>query len=339
MHYVKKMCVLRQLKQGFSGDGKALSGLVKAEQYGQNVAVEVSIINFAPLSDGEYYCVVADRYGETELLPLRGKSFFNLVSKLDVTDGFCAVVCFVRQEIIPIAYGVNGQDYYDIHALIDGLERSPAPVKKEKREDFVAIGKQEPPKKTEDPTDNFCEEEVDYNDETLAKEDYYKKAYQWEKEDERKCLEETADNEQTQSATEKEGADGRFDFEEDENCEDVLHPFKTDGDGYYLSIKEELDALFEKYPKDDTLKGAFDSSEWARLKGEEGASEYLVGVVYKDLTPLYICYAILGTAGCPPEEIKEESVFIPHTLFDEDAGYFVIFQSAATGECIKPEKL
>ena len=34
MNYVKKMCILRQVKQGFSGDGKALSGLVKVEQYG-----------------------------------------------------------------------------------------------------------------------------------------------------------------------------------------------------------------------------------------------------------------------------------------------------------------
>ena len=29
MNYVKKMCILRQARQGFSGDGKALSGLIK----------------------------------------------------------------------------------------------------------------------------------------------------------------------------------------------------------------------------------------------------------------------------------------------------------------------
>ena len=55
MNYVKKMCILRQIRQGFSEDGKALSGLIKAEQYGKNLAVEVSVINFAPLSSGEYY--------------------------------------------------------------------------------------------------------------------------------------------------------------------------------------------------------------------------------------------------------------------------------------------
>ena len=39
MNYVKKMCILRQVKQGFSGDGKTLSGLIKMEQYGKNLSV------------------------------------------------------------------------------------------------------------------------------------------------------------------------------------------------------------------------------------------------------------------------------------------------------------
>ena len=71
MNYVKKMCILRQLKQGFSSDGKTLSGLIKIEQYGKNMAIEVSIINFAPLSSGEYYCVIADEKHRSETLPLR----------------------------------------------------------------------------------------------------------------------------------------------------------------------------------------------------------------------------------------------------------------------------
>lgn len=331
MNYVKKMCILRQIKQGFSGDGKPLSGLIRIEQYGQNVAVEVSIINFAPLSYGEYYCLIADSKGNTELLPLRGKSLFNIVSKIDIERGFCGVICFVKQEITPIAYGINGHDYYDIHALIDELERSPAPSKKElppKKEEFVA---------TAIAKDEGIE---DYDDETIVKEDYYKKAYGFEEEeDERKRVEEGPFYAATESAAEEKGADERNDFEEDEDDEDVVHPFKADGEGYYSSVKDELDGLFQKYPKDETLCDAFASSQWVRLKGDENTPEYLVGVIYESLKPKYVCYALFGNASCPPEEIKDESVFIPHSLFDEEAGYYVIFQSASTGECIKPEKI
>lgn len=118
MNFIKKMCILRQVRQGFSGDGKTLSGLIKIEQYGKNLSVEVSVINFAPLSSGEYYCLLSDRKGRTEMLPLRGKSLFNIVSELNAEEGFCGVICFVKNGIIPIAYGVNGDNVYDWRTLV-----------------------------------------------------------------------------------------------------------------------------------------------------------------------------------------------------------------------------
>ncbi|MGN1062138.1 MAG: hypothetical protein ACI4RO_03330, partial [Candidatus Scatosoma sp.] len=81
MIFIKKMCVLRQMRPGFSGDGNQVGGVVKAEQYGKNLSVEVSVVGFAPLAAGEYYAVVADPYDRVELLPLRGKSLFNLISE------------------------------------------------------------------------------------------------------------------------------------------------------------------------------------------------------------------------------------------------------------------
>ena len=36
MIFIKKMCVLRQMRSGFSGDGKQVGGVVKAEQYGKS---------------------------------------------------------------------------------------------------------------------------------------------------------------------------------------------------------------------------------------------------------------------------------------------------------------
>ena len=95
MNYVKKMCILRQIKQGFSGDGKALSGLIKVEQYGKNLAVEVSVINFAPLASGEYFCLLSDGKGKTEMLSLRGKSIFNILTDIDVSGGFCGIICLL----------------------------------------------------------------------------------------------------------------------------------------------------------------------------------------------------------------------------------------------------
>ena len=119
MNYIKKMCILRQIKQGFSGDGKTLSGLIKIEQYGKNLAIEVSVINFAPLVSGESYCLLSDGHGKTEMLALRGKSLFNILSDLDVSTGFCGILCYVKNEVVPIAYGINGNKTYDWRTILN----------------------------------------------------------------------------------------------------------------------------------------------------------------------------------------------------------------------------
>lgn len=312
MNYIKKMCILRQLKQGFSGDGKTLSGLVKAEQYGKNLAVEVSIINFAPLVDGEYYCILADGKGNTETLSLLGKSFFNLLTDLDITDGFCAVICYIKNEITPVAYGVNGERNYDWKRILNAT-LPPSYYKKAE----------------ETATTDEVEKPALYDDESVAKENYFK-----EQDNEPELFSEIEENAPTESGIETEKAQSGTCQTENDNAENIRHPFETDDDAYYRSVKAEIDVLFSKYPKDDRLTSAFSCSEWVRVSEEE--KEYLVGVVFDDGKAKYIGYALpTETPSEPPEEIKEYCVFVPLSVYDEEKGFFVIFQSATTGACEK----
>ena len=63
MNYIKKMCILRQIRQGFSGDGKTLSGLIKIEQYGKNYPIVV----YQPAGRSDYQVMIGglnkDEYG------------------------------------------------------------------------------------------------------------------------------------------------------------------------------------------------------------------------------------------------------------------------------------
>ena len=366
MNYVKKMCILRQIKQGFSGDGRPLTGLIKIEQYGKNLAVEVSVINFAPLSSGEYFCLIADETGKTELLPLRGKSLFNVVTDLNLSNGFCGVICFVKNGIFPVAYGTNGNHVYDWRKLVSSAVETKNAFKKptpswakevlqaeSSVEEQIVLGEEKDEKQeNEPPVYAFTEQAATkspakedpastkkYDDESVASENYYQKENdQRENEDERVRTQKAVGNAQAESRTENENQTHGADLEEDGDADGVLHPFKTEGDGYYRSVKSEIDELFEKYPKDDSLKKSFPNSEWIRVGGTEKAPEQLVGVVYEELTAKYICYAIpTQTPASPPEEIEKICIFVPRSLFDTSAGWFVIFQNAATGECIKPE--
>ena len=327
MNYVKKMCILRQIKQGFSGDGKALSGLIKAEQYGKNLAVEVSIINFAPLISGEYYCLLSDGKGKTEMLCLRGKSLFNILSDIDISGGFCAVICHVKTDVVPIAYGINGNGAYDWKAI---LNAALPPVFPKKDRVKTEIAESEIFEKT---ASVQPQQPAAYEDDILADENYYE-----EKENERKQSAEAVENAQAASRTENEDEKKGAASSENGDAESVLHPFKENPDGYYLSVKGEIDELFSAYPADTTLREAFSSSEWVRIKGTEKAPQYLVGVLYEDGNARYICYALAAKdPDRPPEEIKNVCTFVPLSAL-ENKGFFVIFQSATSGECIKPQK-
>lgn len=333
MNYVKKMCILRQIKQGFSGDGKALSGLIKIEQYGKNLAVEVSIINFAPLVSGEYFCLLSDGKGKTEMLSLRGKSMFNILSDIDVSSGFCGIICYVKNEVVPIAYGINGNGSYDWRAILNATLPPVFPQKeKAKAGGEIAFDEENEPTVYEM---KGISSEKSYNDEEVATENYYEV-----KEHERIEPTKTDENARTQSAAKIEDTEERTDASTDGDAAGVLPPFGKDPDGYYLSVKRELDELFSKYPQDKTLCGAFTQSEWVRLKGTEEAPQYLVGALYQDGKVRYICYALFAEdKDSPPEEIKNVCTFVPISPFVNAKGFFVIFQSAASGECVKPERI
>lgn len=333
MNYVKKMCILRQIKQGFSGDGKALSGLIKIEQYGKNLAVEISVINFAPLSTGEYYCLLSDGKGKTEMLSLRGKSMFNILSDIDITGGFCGIICYVKNDVVPIAYGINGNGNYDWRTILNATLPPVFPKKKhgELQTEIADTQSADEPSFPDERERRSPESNAPYNDESVATENYYE-----EQNREQKESDQDLQNARTESALEASAETGTA-ITEDGDAQSVRHPFKTDSDGYYLSVKGELDELFRTYPSDATLKDAFACSEWVRVKGTEESPQYLVGVLYEEGQAKYICYALAAQdKDCPPEEIKNVCTFVPLSCLKENEGFFVIFQSATGGECVKP---
>ena len=149
----------------------------------------------------------------------------------------------------------------------------------------------------------------------------------------------TLENARVESAVKEQSEKTQTHVATNGDADSLLHPFKKDPDGYYLSIKGELDELFNTYPRDESLNGAFSCSEWVRLKGTAKDPQYLVGVLYQDGRAKYVCYALKAEdKNNPPDEIKKVCTFVPCSLFQEEKGFFVLFQSTATGECIKPER-
>lgn len=324
MRYVKKTCILRQLKSGFSTDGNPLSGIVKIEQYAQNIGVEISIANLAPLSNGEYHFLLADREKRYKLFPLHGDIRYSFRSDMQIATGFYAAICYVDDDAELIAYGVCGGMSYDLFSLVRTAFSAPSPAQAQPPQS---------PVNADLPT-TYPKANPVYDDELVAGENYFEK----EKNYADTAPTQTCQNAPIEGGNPHQETTQGTNLDQNENDESVRHAFTTQSDGYYQSIKGELTALFARYPQDETLTDAYPASEWVRINGEEGNAKELVGLIYESGLVKYICYAVPATEHAP-QEMREKAYFVPVSPLTPEVGFFVLYQSAATGESILKQEV
>ncbi|MDE6274541.1 MAG: hypothetical protein K2L87_05795 [Clostridiales bacterium] len=307
MAYEKRLCVLKQVKRGFSADGKMLSGAVHAERMGDDLTLTVRMLDIAPVREGRYAVAVwvAGRVFCHDLTP---KNAFHIGGVPTLKDGFSALICFIKGEVEPVAYGACGSAPVDYAPLLKAFGE------REKSEKGKRRNMTETPEPA--PLPEPLREENAYNDEAIANADYYQEQNQ----PYAHADAQTANHPQAGKA--ENGADAAKD-------EEVIHPFRlARGTAYYNQIREKLDRVFEKYPRDVRLKSIFPQSDWVRAEG------MLVGIVYEEGRPRFLCVAVEST-GEPPKEILEECVFVPRSHYTRDEGFYVVFQDADTGETVK----
>ena len=114
---------------------------------------------------------------------------------------------------------------------------------------------------------------------------------------------------------------------------------KYDGNNFYYAIKPQIDEMFICYPEEKLLGNTVPNSKWVRVDAEDGY--YVVGLLYDEDTPSYICYGVpqLPTpdksARRAPAELENMCVWLPLADGADIEGYWMIYQSARTGEIIR----
>ena len=312
MGYTKNIAIIRGLKSGFSSDGGELSGLVKAEKYGSYLRVEVSLINFAPLTDGRYVAGISD--GKNTCI-LEGLNFEG-VSEVDTGGGFAALVCFVNGTVSPIACAVCG----NFHSTITGIKES---IERQERSNLL-----NPPvtKKSEPVV-----EEAPYEDEALAQENYYE--YEQAYKSGGALRTDPQKEEDGQGVLKDEEASGTF----EENGVGGL----AQGGKFYFQMKEEIKKVLSSFPKEEELENVVENSRWVRINYGDN-KYYVFGIIYGGEKPLnesmpqYICYGVPSVdSKNPPESLRGLASFIPASKENVQSGYWVMYQDADTGASIK----
>lgn len=336
--YTKNIAVIRGIKSGFSADGGQLSGLIKIENYRLFMRVEISRINFAPLTCGRYVSAVSDG----KCVTVFEGDFFEGESKTDTSSGFVGVICFVNTEVSPVAMAVCGDFGWAAAECVREIER-------------------------QEKLKNLPEAGAAYEDEAIAEENYYEyTAYNQgqgavcadkEQKDGRGGREDEADfglRKEPQTGenggsgealsraaaddNSSKSADGAPDFGPGGGAADKKF---AEGDGaaehiplasdlkFYERMRGEIEGLFEKYPREEGLEEVVKGSRWVRIT-YGGDKYYVFGVICEDDCPAYICYGVPSDGACP-SSLAGMAGFIPVGK----GGYWVMYQDARTGASVK----
>lgn len=112
---------------------------------------------------------------------------------------------------------------------------------------------------------------------------------------------------------------------------------KYDGNNFYYAVKPQIDEMFVCYPSEDTLAATVPNSKWVRVDAEDGY--YVVGLLFDEDEPSFICYGVpqakTNARPSAPAELENMCVWLPISGHEEIMGYWIIYQSARTGEIIK----
>lgn len=310
MAYEKRVCVLKQMKRGFSADGGTLSGAIYAERLGTELTITPRIAGLAPLKEGRYALAVWAG-GKIFCCELNGA--LKIPDAPALAQGFAALLCFVRAEAEPIAYGRCGEAPFDCAELLDAFSESSLQTRK-KREP-------EQPEKLVVPACDIGEEanarpfREEYHDEAIALDNYY-------------GVSESGEDARADIRVQEE--DGAHAGAGDSREDDGALPPRPVGRtlAYYYEVKDKLDDALKKFPRDERLQAIFPHSEWASSNGA------LLGIIYEEGIPRYLCVAAEST-GEVSEEMKTHGVFVPENYLSDEKGFYVVFQDADTGEYVR----
>ena len=306
MHSVRKTALLKQVDGWESA--LPIRGVARFDEAQGRLGI--ALVNLEKRQGGEYFLVFGSAILKID--NLSGQEFFGVQTgeKYDTA----LVIFYDGKTIAPVISGSFSLQEINIGEALENAKRH-----------FKICDK------AEAQADVF-QNEI-YDDYAIADANYYEQ--DTISQGESYLNERTINNEElnySQNATAKEEKEEFLFSNEPISASNSQFEQSQDQTNFYLKIKDELDALFKEYPKEERLCNMVEDSKWVKIG--DGAKHYTVGVIYKNGQPEYVCYGLPGIFA-QKQSAHGFSFFIPTSPFDlKGEGYWVSFQNAKNGKCV-----
>ena len=317
MQYENSVLMLKQTASGYSS-GSPLGAILRLENENGVFSVYLSTVNFSLLSGGTYLLFLSD-----------GKNFdlsFDLGKKptsasfredKDVrTKEISAGICFYKDDIpVLVAFSESENGRLTLKDFKKHVAEYYLKEHRAKKNDEILKA---------------------YNDEAVATENYF--TYDDNEDDKAVNAEIGNEYNYRENGENTRRKQGKKQEKETHSLGAVDEKDTSSGKNqrYYAKVKAEIDAALDKYPHEKVLETIFKGSRWAKINYSD-SRYYVLGVINESGREKYICYGVPEKfSEYAPKELDGYCSFIPLSVFDLSGnGYWMMFQSADTGECLK----
>lgn len=304
MGFNKKTILLKQINDGFSFTGRQASAILKIIT-DNKTEVFLSLINTASVTDGDYLLYIVDEKEKLYKYDLKNNlSTFHFVldEKPSIFKGVSAGIFFKSEEFFTPVLFNSELETIDLKRIKELIE-----IEENK----------------------LFNQNYEYDDDAVATENYYLKELDNAKEQLSNQIERIKNNISEEEIKEQ---------KENEDCKNETPPISSQEQttNYYDNIKKELDVIFLENKRENRLEQVIKESTFCKVNYSKD-KYYVVGLIKENGNAKYICYGVPSKySSTPPKELQGYCAFTPLSVFDLNGdGYFLMYQSALTGECIK----
>ncbi len=338
MNYSKKVVVIKQTENGFSQISRPANGIARLECENGVCDFHLTVINLNAVIVGEFFVFIIDGLGELYSFPLgkRPLSFSQtLLPCPDISKGFSVGLCYIKDNLpVVFCFGKTDDcpiDYYALKKRVAEKCLSQFKAELKQREEMEQEQEQAICVPTLPP-------ESLYDDEAVATENYF------ETEEKIKVnLERIKEYSRERIFDEDElpfSGNAQKEIESQKNTccpknETNFNSCQVKQAEYYLTVKEELQTLFDKFDSHKELCSLFPESNWAKINYSKDRF-YVVGLIKENGYEKYICYGVPhDNPQKPPKQLEGFCSFVPINNCSDYKGFWMMFQDANNGKCVK----